>query len=146
MQILPQALQQEPGVLVQQTTTAQGSPFIRGFSAQRLVYLLDGVRFNTSTFRAGATQYLGWINPGLVDRIEVVRGPASVQYGSDALGGTINVLASRPPFNPSGTAVSGSVERAPVGLRAHGSRFVSAVPAVQWTICEPDATGTRTRR
>ena len=93
-QILPQALREEPGVLVQQTTTAQGSPFIRGFSAQRIVYLMDGVRFNTSTYRTGATQYLGWINPSLVDRIEIVRGPSSVQYGSDALGGSINVPVS----------------------------------------------------
>ncbi|MEC8952246.1 MAG: TonB-dependent receptor, partial [Acidobacteriota bacterium] len=92
-QILPQVLREEAGVLVQQTTTAQGSPFIRGFSAQRIVYLLDGVRFNTSTFRTGATQYLGWINPTLVERLEVVRGPSSVQYGSDSIGGTINVLS-----------------------------------------------------
>ncbi|HJO39015.1 MAG: TonB-dependent receptor [Vicinamibacterales bacterium] len=109
-QILPQVLREEPGVLVQQTTTAQGSPFIRGFSAQRIVYLMDGVRFNTSTFRAGATQYLGWINPALVDRMEVVRGPSSVQYGSDALGGTINVLSVQPPRAPTGRQVSGVVE------------------------------------
>lgn len=109
-QILPQVLREEPGILVQQTTTAQGSPFIRGFSAQRIVFLLDGVRFNTSTFRAGATQYLGWINPAIVQRLEVVRGPASVQYGSDALGGTINVLSLRPPLSPTGMRLSGSVE------------------------------------
>ena len=109
-QILAQVLREEPGVLVQQTTTAQGSPFIRGFSAQRIVYLMDGIRFNTSTFRAGATQYLGWINPALVERIEVVRGPSSVQYGSDALGGTINVLSMEPPLSPGGRQVSGSVE------------------------------------
>ena len=46
----------EPGVLIQQSSTGQGSSFIRGLSAQRVVYLLDGIRFNTSTFRAGATQ------------------------------------------------------------------------------------------
>lgn len=110
LQILPQALREETGVLVQQTTTAQGSPFIRGFSAQRIVYLLDGVRFNTSTFRAGATQYLGWINPSLVQRMEVVRGPASVQYGSDALGGTVNVLSLRPALAPSGTRAGGTLQ------------------------------------
>jgi len=108
--ILPQALREETGVLVQQTTTAQGSPFIRGFSAQRVVYLLDGVRFNTATARAGATQYLGWIDPGLVQRIEIVRGPTSVQYGSDALGGTINVLSQRPEVLTSGTQASSQVE------------------------------------
>ena len=109
-QILPQALREEPGVLVQQTTTAQASPFIRGFSAQRIVYLLDGIRFNTSTFRTGATQYLGWINPAMVDRMEVMRGPSSVQYGSDALGGTINVLSLAPELAPTGRQVSGRVE------------------------------------
>ena len=109
-QILPQVLREEPGVLVQQTTTAQGSPFIRGFSAQRIVYLMDGVRFNTSTFRTGATQYLGWINPALVDRMEVVRGPSSVQYGSDALGGTINVLSVEPTLSPAGRQVTATVE------------------------------------
>ena len=96
VQLLPQALREETGVLVQQTTTAQASVFIRGFSAQRVVYLLDGVRFNTSTYRAGATQYLGWIDPAAVQRIEIVRGPSSVQYGSDAIGGVVNVLAQRP--------------------------------------------------
>lgn len=108
--ILPQALREETGIVVQQTTTAQGSPFIRGFSAQRVVYLLDGVRFNTSTYRAGATQYLGWIDPGVVQRMEIVRGPASVQYGSDALGGTINVLSRRPEVVTGGTRGSGTVE------------------------------------
>lgn len=109
-QILPQVLREEPGVLVQQTTTAQGSPFIRGFSAQRIVYLMDGIRFNTSTFRSGATQYLGWINPALVDRLEVVRGPSSVQYGSDALGGTINVLSLTPALSSAGRQVTGGVD------------------------------------
>ncbi|MPY90446.1 MAG: TonB-dependent receptor [Luteitalea sp.] len=110
LQILPQALREETGILVQQTTTAQGSPFIRGFSAQRIVYLLDGVRFNTATFRAGATQFLGWINPSLVQRIEVVRGPTSVQYGSDALGGSVNVLSLRPETVPADTRTGGSVQ------------------------------------
>lgn len=108
--ILPQSLREETGIVVQQTTTAHGSPFIRGFSAQRVVYLLDGVRFNTSTYRAGATQYLGWIDPADVQRVEIVRGPASVQYGSDALGGTIHVLSRRPETGAGGTRSSGSLE------------------------------------
>jgi hemoglobin/transferrin/lactoferrin receptor protein len=109
-QILPQVLREEPGVLVQQTTTAQGSPFIRGFSAQRLLYLVDGVRFNTAMFRAGATQYLGWVPAPLVQRLEVVRGPGSVQYGSDALGGTINVLTPTPVPRDGGRRVKGHAE------------------------------------
>jgi hemoglobin/transferrin/lactoferrin receptor protein len=110
VQVLPQALREETGVLVQQTTTAQASVFIRGFSAQRIVYLVDGVRFNTSTYRSGATQYLGWIEPAAVQRIEVVRGPSSVQYGSDAIGGAVNVLSQRPEVVLSGVDASGMVE------------------------------------
>lgn len=106
-QILSQVLRGEPGILVQQTTTAQGSPFIRGFSAQRIVYLVDGIRYNVSTARAGATQYLGWINPGTVQRLEVVRGPSSVQYGSDALGGAVNVISERPPIGVRRNEIAG---------------------------------------
>lgn len=110
VQVLPQALREETGVLVQQTTPAQASVFIRGFSAQRVVYLVDGVRFNTSTYRAGATQYLGWVDPAAVQRIEIVRGPSSVQYGSDAIGGAVNVLSQRPEVLSSGVDASGVVE------------------------------------
>ena len=124
-QLLPQALREETGVLVQQTTTAQASVFIRGFSAQRVVYLVDGVRFNTSTYRAGATQYLGWIDPAAVQRVEIVRGPSSVQYGSDAIGGAVNVLARRPEIVSSGTDASGTLELvgATADLSAGGHLF-----------------------
>jgi len=106
-QILPQALREETGVFAQQTTSAHGSPTIRGFTGQSNVYLLDGVRFNTASWRSGPSQYFAWVNGDAVDRIEVVRGPSSVGYGSDALGGTINVLSARPPFSPAGIKVSG---------------------------------------
>lgn len=90
--LLPQALKESPGVHLQQTTTSQGSLFIRGLSGQQTLHLLEGVRFNNSTFRPGANQYLALINPSFAERVEVVRGPNSAQYGSDSLGGTINVL------------------------------------------------------
>ena len=94
-QIVPQLLKEEPGVLVQQTTAAQGSPFLRGLTGQQVVQLVDGVRLNTSVLRSGPSQYLGWIDSAFVDRLEVVRGPASVQYGSDALGGSFTCSVSR---------------------------------------------------
>ena len=105
--VLPDVLREETGLLVQQSTTAQGSSFIRGLSAQRVVYLLDGIRFNTSTFRAGATQYLAWIDPSVVERVEVLRGPSSVQYGSDALGGSLNVLTLGPTLRSNAMRVTG---------------------------------------
>lgn len=94
--LMPQALREEPGVVVQQTTTGQASPTIRGFTGQSNAYLVDGVRLNTSTWRSGPSQYLAWIDGAAVDRLDVVRGPGSVQFGSDALGGTINVRTLTP--------------------------------------------------
>ena len=90
--ILPQALRDVPGVHLQQTTSGQGSPFVRGLTGMQVLHLINGVRFNNSTFRPGANQYTALIDQNAADRVEVVRGPGSTQYGSDSLGGTINVL------------------------------------------------------
>jgi len=109
-QLLPQVLREEPGILVQQTTTAQASPIVRGFTGQSNVYLLDGVRLNTSSWRSGPSQYFSWLDPAAVERIDIVRGPGSVQYGSDALGATFNVLTNVPSFTASGIRVGGSME------------------------------------
>ncbi|MGD2019286.1 MAG: TonB-dependent receptor plug domain-containing protein, partial [Planctomycetota bacterium] len=93
---LPQALRDVPGVLVQETGPAQGSPYIRGFTGFRTLTLIDGVRLNNSVFRDGPNQYAGTIDPFSLAGIEVVKGPSSVLYGSDAIGGTVNVLTKDP--------------------------------------------------
>ncbi len=94
--ILPQALREEAGVQVQQTSANQGALLVRGLTGQQVLHLLDGVRFNNSTFRPGPNQYLAFVDPGSIERVEVVRGPGSAQYGSDSLGGTVNLLTVRP--------------------------------------------------
>ncbi|HEX6162191.1 MAG TPA: TonB-dependent receptor [Vicinamibacterales bacterium] len=91
--IVTQALKEEAGVLAQQTTASQGSPVLRGFTGQRNLYLIDGVRYNTAAWRDGPSQYMAWLPASDVDHIELVRGPASAQYGSDALGGIVGVFA-----------------------------------------------------
>lgn len=90
--LLPQTLRDITGVHVQQTTSGQGSPFVRGLTGMQVLHLINGVRFNNSTFRPGANQYTSLIDQYATDRVEIVRGPGSTQYGSDSLGGTINVL------------------------------------------------------
>ncbi len=107
--LLPRMLAEEPGVVTQQTTPGQGSPILRGQSAQAVLYLFDGIRYNNSTYRGGNTQYLAWI-PGIaVDAVEVLLGPAGVNYGSDALGGAINVAStSVPGYSRGGWEWSGS--------------------------------------
>lgn len=92
--IFPQALGEDTGVYVQQTSTSQGSPFVRGLTGQYVVTFVDGARFNNATFRPGANQYTALIDPWLVGRVEVVHGPLASQYGSDALGGTISVVTA----------------------------------------------------
>jgi len=85
-------IREEPGVLVQKTTHGHGSPIIRGLIGKYVLLLYDGIRLNKPTFRFGANQYLNTISAGSFDRIEIVRGPSSVMYGSDAIGGVINMI------------------------------------------------------
>jgi hemoglobin/transferrin/lactoferrin receptor protein len=93
---LPDALDETPGVHVQKTNAGAGSPFIRGLVGPDNLILVDGVRFNNSTFRTGPNQYLSMIDPWALERIEVVRGPGSVLYGSDAMGGVIHAITLSP--------------------------------------------------
>ncbi len=92
---VPEALRYEEGVMIQRTNLGGGAPFIRGLAGNQVLYLVDGIRLNNSTFRGGPNQYLNTADPFFIDRVEVVRGPSSVLYGSDALGGTINVVTKR---------------------------------------------------
>jgi hemoglobin/transferrin/lactoferrin receptor protein len=93
----PEALAGIPSVMVQKTSYGQGSPFLRGFTGFRTLMLVDGVRLNNSVFRDGPNQYWNTIDPFSVDRYEVVLGPASVLYGSDAIGGAVNALSPDVP-------------------------------------------------
>ena len=92
MRTLPEAFRELPGVHVQKTSNGQGSPFIRGFTGFRTLALIDGVRFNNSTFREGPNQYWSNIDAMSLDHLELIPGQGSVLYGSDAIGGTMNVF------------------------------------------------------
>lgn len=93
---VPEALRFTPGVMVQKTSHGQGSPFIRGFTGFRTLMLIDGIRLNNSVFREGPNQYWNTLDPLSLQRLEVVKGPASVLYGSDAIGGTVNAITRSP--------------------------------------------------
>lgn len=90
------ALQNEVGVLMQSTAAGQASPFIRGLTGQQVLILVDGIRLNNSITRRGPNQYFNTIDPGMVDHIEVLRGQGSVLWGSDAIGGAINIVTRGP--------------------------------------------------
>ncbi|MBX2829124.1 MAG: TonB-dependent receptor [Flavobacteriaceae bacterium] len=97
-------------VYVQKSQLGGGSPFIRGFSTNRLLIAVDGTRFNTAIFREGNVQNVISIDPFMVERTEVILGPGSVVYGSDAVGGVMNFYTKNPSFSfEKGFALSGNV-------------------------------------
>ena len=122
---MPEALRELPGVSVQKTSNGQGSPFIRGLTGFRNLALIDGIRYNNSTFRDGPNQYWALIDPYGLDRIELVPGQGSVLYGSDSMGGTLNVL----------TKGSGFRDEEAGKMFVHGSGFY------RWASAERSHTG-----
>lgn len=105
---VPEALLGLTGVFVQKTNHGGGSPFVRGLTGQQTLLLVDGIRLNNATFRSGPNQYLNTIDPQSVAQIEVLRSTGSVAYGSDAIGGVVNVLTRSPQFS-SRTGFTGRV-------------------------------------
>ncbi|MDX2283182.1 MAG: TonB-dependent receptor [Bacteroidia bacterium] len=95
----PEALFQTIGVWIQKTSHGGGSPYVRGLTGNQTLLLVDGIRLNNSTFRYGPNQYLNTVDPLALERIEVVRGSGAVQYGSDALGGAVQLFSREPAFS-----------------------------------------------
>jgi hemoglobin/transferrin/lactoferrin receptor protein len=99
----PEALTATNGVFIQKTNHGGGSPFLRGLTGNQTLLLVDGIRLNNATFRYGPNQYLNTVDPLSIERLEVLRGSGSVQYGSDALGGTVQIFTKKPSFSPKNT-------------------------------------------
>lgn len=104
-------LQNSGALFVQKSQMGGGSPVIRGFEASRVLLVVDGVRMNNAIYRAGHLQDIMTIDQNSMDRIEVISGPASVVYGSDALGGVVHLMTRSAAFNDTS------------GLRAGGGAF-----------------------
>jgi hemoglobin/transferrin/lactoferrin receptor protein len=86
-------------VFIQKSQQAGGSPMIRGFATNRLLYAVDGVRMNTAIFRAGNIQNVISLDPYALENTEVFFGPGSVVYGSDAIGGVMSFQTLTPRFS-----------------------------------------------
>lgn len=85
-------------VFIQKSQQGGGSPMIRGFATNRLIYTVDGVRMNTAIFRGGNLQNVINLDPFAVENTEVLFGPGSVIYGSDAIGGVMSFQTLTPQF------------------------------------------------
>lgn len=92
-------LTQSGKVFVQQSQLGGGSPILRGFEANRVLIVVDGVRMNNAIYRSGHLQSIITIDPNIIERTEILYGPGSVIYGSDALGGVMHIYTKEPMFS-----------------------------------------------
>ncbi|MEM6807256.1 MAG: TonB-dependent receptor plug domain-containing protein, partial [Bacteroidota bacterium] len=112
------ALQYNGNVFVQKSQMGGGSPIIRGFEANRLLLVVDGVRMNNAIYRNGHLQNAITVDHSILEQAEIIYGPGSLHYGSDALGGVIHYRTKDPKLNRglSGSTISGH----------YGARYASA--------------------
>jgi len=86
-------------VFIQKSQQGGGSPMIRGFATNRLLYAVDGIRMNTAIFRSGNLQNVISLDPFSFERTEVIFGPVSLIYGSDAIAGVMSFQTLTPQYS-----------------------------------------------
>ncbi len=94
--VLAEAATEEAGVNVQRTSPTLGGIFVRGLAGKNVVVYVDGVRYTNSAQRGGINTFFNLNEPTALQSIEILRGASSAQFGSDALGGTINLISKNP--------------------------------------------------
>jgi len=90
------ALGQHGGVYIQKSQMGGGSPVIRGFEANRVLLVVDDIRLNNAIYRSGHLQNAITVDQAMLERMDVIFGPNSLMYGSDALGGVVNFRTRNP--------------------------------------------------
>ncbi|MDB3905402.1 TonB-dependent receptor [Crocinitomicaceae bacterium] len=86
-------------VFVQKSQLGGGSPIIRGFETNKILMVVDGVRMNNAIYRGGHLQNIITLDNSIMDRVEVLFGPGSVVYGSDAIGGVMSFTTKDPKLS-----------------------------------------------
>ncbi len=87
------------GVFIQKSQMGGGSPMIRGFAANRILIVVDGIRMNNAIFRSGNLQNVISLDANSIENTEVIFGPGSVIYGSDAVGGVMSFNTLNPKLS-----------------------------------------------
>ncbi len=95
-------LEQTGNVFVQTSQLGGGSPVLRGFEANKILLVVDGIRMNNAIYRAGHLQNAITVDPFGLASTEILYGPGSTIYGSDALGGVINFITRDPLLSTTG--------------------------------------------
>jgi hemoglobin/transferrin/lactoferrin receptor protein len=86
-------------LFVQKSQQGGSSPVIRGFEASRILLVVDGIRMNNAIYRSGHLQNAITVDQNMLSSIEVLQGPASTLFGSDALGGAIHMMTRQPQLS-----------------------------------------------
>lgn len=86
-------------IFVQKSQLGGGSPIIRGFETNKVLLVVDGIRMNNAIYRGGHLQNCITLDQANMDRVELVFGPGSVMYGSDAIGGVMSFQTKKPIFS-----------------------------------------------
>ncbi len=115
---LAQAINEEVGVNLQRTSPTMAGVFVRGLTGNKVNVFVDGVRYSTSAQRGGVNTFFDLLEPSGLDSIEILRGPNSAEYGSDALGGSIQLLSRVPALSP-GQATRFGGQASLVGATGH---------------------------
>ena len=118
------ALEGRAGLFLQQTSGGGGTAFIRGFTGKQVVYTFDGIRLNNATYRYGPTQYLTTLDPLFVHDAQVLFGPGSVAYGSDAMGGVLALRSAPVPQGGLRATIDAEARQA-----TRGGRLAASVAA-----------------
>ncbi len=101
-------LAQTGTALVQKSQLGGGSPILRGFEANKVLYVVDGVRMNNAIYRGGHLQDILSLDPMAMENVEIAYGPSAVAYGSDALGGAMSFNTRSPRFTSGDKLVRGN--------------------------------------
>ena len=97
-QTTTESLEQNGGAFIQRSQMGGGSPILRGFEANKVLLVVDGIRMNNAIYRSGHLQNAISIDQAILDNITTLYGPGSILFGSDALGGVIHFQSARPKF------------------------------------------------
>jgi len=100
--VLAQVASEEVGIHLQRTSPTIGAIYVRGLTGNKVNVFVDGVRYSNSSQRGGINTFFNLLEPAGFQAVEVLRGPNSAQYGSDAIGGSIQLLSQVPSFAPGG--------------------------------------------
>lgn len=139
--LVTDALARSIGVFLQQTTPGQGAAVIRGLKGSALLHLVDNMPLSNAIFRSAPTPYLALVPTTAVERIEIIRGTPASLYGSQAVGGVVQVVTREPSFDSEETelrrdlAVSVDTAELQKSIRGSvdvGNRRVAAILSAEY--------------